>query len=486
MITYTLKATIMKSKIIAYLIILITCLSFTALPGSTKAAPQQGGYYDEGGQQYQDEEGFYEALSPYGEWTNHNSYGEVWIPNVGRDFRPYYTNGHWVNSEYGWTWVSNYPWGWAPFHYGRWTYDDYYGWIWIPGDEWGPAWVSWRSSPDYYGWAPLGPGMSIGVNVSFGIPASHWAFLPCRYINDPYMSRYYAPMSRNTYIYNQTNIINNVYVHNNNRFYRGPDVREVERVTNSRVSTVRVARSSQPGATRVSRNQLTTYQPRRESIRRELADNNVRSNNNRVIRGNDRNNNGAPNTPERRTIRRTTPDNNRNDNNNRVLPAPNSNNGRPERPSRIDRNDNNNRVTPPARTPDNNRPERPGRIERNNDDNRVTPAPQPNRPVPERMNNRPERPSRFEREAPRPESRPAPQPRTEPRPQPQQRFERPERPQAQPRPQPQPRMQSPRPSPQPRFERPSSPPPSRPAPAPQQRNNNGGGNDGGGGRVRRG
>src|SRR2546423_9736807 len=27
----------------------------------------------------------------------------------------------------------------------------------VPGDEWAPAWVSWRSSKDYVGWAPLPP-----------------------------------------------------------------------------------------------------------------------------------------------------------------------------------------------------------------------------------------------------------------------------------------------------------------------------------------
>ena len=77
------------------------------------------------------------------------------------DFRPYNTGGHWVwTDEYGWMWASEYAWGWAPFHYGRWVFDDYYGWMWVPGYEWSPAWVEWRTGGDYFGWAPLGPGVS--------------------------------------------------------------------------------------------------------------------------------------------------------------------------------------------------------------------------------------------------------------------------------------------------------------------------------------
>src|SRR5690606_12331744 len=63
---------------------------------------------------------FYDELSPYGDWVNDPQYGYVWIPYVDRDFRPYVSNGYWVNTEYGNTWYSDYEWGWAPFHYGRW------------------------------------------------------------------------------------------------------------------------------------------------------------------------------------------------------------------------------------------------------------------------------------------------------------------------------------------------------------------------------
>src|SRR5690349_14344661 len=103
---------------------------------------------------------FYDDLSPYGQWIDDPRYGYVWLPNAGPDFKPYATNGHWVYTDEGWTWASNYSWGWAPFHYGRWFFQDGYGWMWIPGNEYAPAWVTWRNSDDYYGWAPMGPGVN--------------------------------------------------------------------------------------------------------------------------------------------------------------------------------------------------------------------------------------------------------------------------------------------------------------------------------------
>ena len=152
---------------------------------------------------------FYNDLAPYGRWANNPQYGSVWMPNVERGFQPYSTNGYWEMTQYGNTWVSDYDWGWAPFHYGRWSYDDYNGWFWIPDYEWGPAWVNWRTGGDYYGWAPLGPGMN--VNISINIPSFWWVFVPQRYISTRNWYDYRAPHNRVTNIYNNTTIINNYY-----------------------------------------------------------------------------------------------------------------------------------------------------------------------------------------------------------------------------------------------------------------------------------
>jgi hypothetical protein len=96
------------------------------------------------------------ALDGYGYWTYVPTYGRVWVPYVSVGWQPYYY-GYWVWSSYGWTWVPYEPWGWIPHHYGRWVFDSYYGWYWVPGYTWGPAWVTWRWTATFVGWAPLPP-----------------------------------------------------------------------------------------------------------------------------------------------------------------------------------------------------------------------------------------------------------------------------------------------------------------------------------------
>jgi len=212
---------------------------------------------------------FYDALSPYGEWINNPEYGYVWMPNVGPDFRPYATNGNWVYTDEGWTWASNYSWGWAPFHYGRWFYEDGYGWMWIPGNEWAPAWVSWRRSPDYYGWAPLGPSVSMTVAVGGGYnpPPHYWCFVPQQYVTSPHVNNYYVSEQQNVTIINNTTVIRNTTVVNNtynnttvinnnisntrvtvNNYAGGPDPGEVSRVTGTPLRPVAVRESNTPGA----------------------------------------------------------------------------------------------------------------------------------------------------------------------------------------------------------------------------------------------
>lgn len=207
---------------------------------------------------------FYNDLSPYGNWINYGGYGDVWIPSQP-GFRPYYTNGHWVYTDYGWTWASDYNWGWAPFHYGRWMQDMSYGWMWVPGYEWAPAWVSWRGGGDYYGWAPLGPGMNADISVG-SIPYNDWAFVPSRYISSARLNNYYVNPSRNVTIINNTTIINNNTVVNNGRGARsaynpGPPVREVEQTTGSRIRQYNLAQASKPGAPQITNNTLRVYRP---------------------------------------------------------------------------------------------------------------------------------------------------------------------------------------------------------------------------------
>jgi hypothetical protein len=106
---------------------------------------------------------FHGALDAHGSWSDDPRYGTVWIPNqaeVGGDFTPYTTAGHWVTDDSDqYVWVSDYDWGWAPYHYGRWVYIDGSGWAWIPGREYRGAWVGWGwdDGYGYVGWYPMAP-----------------------------------------------------------------------------------------------------------------------------------------------------------------------------------------------------------------------------------------------------------------------------------------------------------------------------------------
>ena len=101
---------------------------------------------------------FEQRLSVFGHWISHPAWGQVWQPDAGRNFRPYFY-GYWqYTSDYGWLWVSNEPYGDIVYHYGRWVYDPNFGWLWVPGYVWAPSWVAWRETDGYIGWLPMPPG----------------------------------------------------------------------------------------------------------------------------------------------------------------------------------------------------------------------------------------------------------------------------------------------------------------------------------------
>ena len=225
--------------------------------GSTLSKAQD--YYS-GDASYQQ---FYDDLSPYGQWINDPQYGYVWVPDAGSDFRPYYSNGYWVNTEYGNTWVSSYNWGWAPFHYGRWTYSSFYGWTWIPGNEWGPAWVSWRSGGGSYGWAPLGPGISIDFSFgnSYYVPSNWWVFTPQQYILDRSFQRYtYGPRYNSNYV-RQTTIVHNTYANHSNRYISGPRRNDMESAIGHQIQPVGINTARLPERSTLRGNNLNIYRP---------------------------------------------------------------------------------------------------------------------------------------------------------------------------------------------------------------------------------
>jgi len=199
---------------------------------------------------------FYSDLEPYGEWFDHADYGYVWRPysRVTYDgWRPY-SDGYWAHTDYGWTWVSYEDWGWATYHYGRWAYLRGYGWIWVPGYEWAPAWVSWRSSDDYVGWAPLPPrarwntsiGFSFWVDRDYDIGPGYYNFCESRHFGAPSMRYHLRPVHQNVTIIERTTNITNISIHktvNKNIIYNGgPDYDRISRRSERPIPKLRVER----------------------------------------------------------------------------------------------------------------------------------------------------------------------------------------------------------------------------------------------------
>jgi hypothetical protein len=219
---------------------------------------------------------FYNELSPYGQWIDDPVYGFVWAPAAGQDFRPYFSSGYWVMTDCGNMWVSEYPWGWAPFHYGRWTYDDFYGWVWIPDVLWGPAWVSWRSAPGYYGWAPLGPGVSVSLAfTTYYPPLDWWVFIPPAYIHHHNWHQHYQGPRNNVTIIHNTTVINHSYKDSNHTYVYGPRPDEVKNVTNHDVAVYKVRDENRPGRSSVQNDVVNVYRPSVEKTHKDVAPKNV-------------------------------------------------------------------------------------------------------------------------------------------------------------------------------------------------------------------
>lgn len=224
---------------------------------------------------------FYEALEPHGQWLQHRKYGYVWSPDAAEDddWRPY-SRGHWApTEEHGWYWVSDEPFGWAVYHYGRWADDEQHGWIWIPGSEWAPAWVAWRDSDDYIGWAPLPPeakwrGDALEFSSDYyNSPrfAPYWIFVAPRYLSTPGLYRHAAPRSRNATILGSTRYVTDYRRSDRYVFNRGIDPRLIERRISRPLPFIRVAPGHSRGDHGFNRGDRSVVQIYRPTFRPQTS-----------------------------------------------------------------------------------------------------------------------------------------------------------------------------------------------------------------------
>jgi hypothetical protein len=219
---------------------------------------------------------FYNSLEPYGEWVDMPEYGLCWHPsNVDEDWAPY-MDGYWANTDAGWTWVSYEDWGGITYHYGRWAKIPDEGWFWVPDYEWAPAWVSWRSSDDYVGWAPLPPtarwqpsiGFSFWVDSYCDIGPTYYNFCPVRFFGNPALRHVIIDRRQNITIINRTTNITNITINKStNIIYNGgPSYAMMARKSIKPIQTLKLRQQSDLADFRQSHGPIMAHQRGNELV----------------------------------------------------------------------------------------------------------------------------------------------------------------------------------------------------------------------------
>lgn len=230
---------------------------------------------------------FYNTLSPYGNWVYIQGYGQVWQPTIvvsNPSWEPYVYGGRWLYTDAGWYWASDYSWGWAPFHYGRWFRHYRLGWCWYPDYTWSPAWVSWRWTDGYCGWAALPPcawyrpgfgltywGRHVSVGFSFGLGYSSFTFVSWNHFTHSHHYRHRVDHYHSRSIYAASH---SYHRYEGNRWQAragGPAVDRVSRAAGSPVHRVSLRdtasfnRGGRPERLATDGRTLTVYRPKMDS-----------------------------------------------------------------------------------------------------------------------------------------------------------------------------------------------------------------------------
>jgi hypothetical protein len=216
----------------------------------------------------------YAELQPYGTWFEHPVWGTVWRPRVDAEWRPY-AHGSWLyTDDYGWYWQAEEPWGWAPFHYGRWLIDEDGSWIWIADSEWGPAWVAWRWSDDYVGWAPLPPQAAWGADGELAFdPAvlsapgflAVWCFVRPHQLILPGVHRFFVARRQAHAIFRSTRALPGPRKYEGRFINTGFDVKRFEHMTGRPVVRLRLRSVDSPQAAERGRGggpEIAVFKPR--------------------------------------------------------------------------------------------------------------------------------------------------------------------------------------------------------------------------------
>ncbi len=315
-------------RLIIYSAVLFVFAAFTS---EAKRNHNYGGY-------------FYTELAPYGQWIEIDYGVVVWQPTIMQTGWAPYSMGRWIWTYDGWYWDSYESFGYVTYHYGRWFYDDYYGWLWYPDYEWAPAWVEWRYSNDYIGWAPLHPyatfSISIGIHFThvYHSPYHHWHFITYNNFCHQYPYNYYVAPEYRYRVYSNTTYRTNYRYRDGRVQNRGIDIEYVRVRSGQEIRQREITRVRDPqkfrGGTRngdevrtldVSRDQLTRNDVKNMNVKKdrrrtsldvnrvEIGDKNRTTTLTKQGNGNNRNIDKQKNETRQNTVNRNDVKNNRND-----------------------------------------------------------------------------------------------------------------------------------------------------------------------------
>ncbi len=199
-----------------------------------------------------------EYLSAYGGWADYPPYGFVWLPDVVPGWAPFYY-GHWIWTGDGWAWTSYEPYGWLVYHYGYWGYEPGFGWYWVPGDTWYPACVQWYTFGGYAAWAPLPPPSIVWPDPWDPYDVNIWIVVDIDNFTSENIGRHRIARS----VYREK-------VQERTVVRRAPDVKQVERITQRTVPTIRIREQETAIQPRARSKQPSTVQRREPVLDREI------------------------------------------------------------------------------------------------------------------------------------------------------------------------------------------------------------------------
>ncbi len=199
-------------------------------------------------------------LAPYGNWIQVPGYGLCWQPAVAMtdlSWRPYFNQGHWIYTDAGWSWQSDYAWGNIVFHYGRWCHVAAH-WVWVPGYDYAPAWVCWRETDGYCGWAPLPPAATyqvgigllfnghVAVDVDFGLDMDAFTFVAYDHFWDYDLHSFLLPHDRLVGVFRDSRIANGYRVDHGRFVVKGLGHDHIAAVTHHDVRIERDVHDARP------------------------------------------------------------------------------------------------------------------------------------------------------------------------------------------------------------------------------------------------